>query len=112
MPTWRRIQDQKAGFVFDLSECLALLDWRYPGLLEPVTEGAMVTVSDYSGQHKGASHEAYSFLVTSYTEMDKWEPVRRAFRNRWLPDNRRISFKQLREPVRWRASFRSWMLRA
>src|ERR1700722_14685305 len=103
MPVWNRIQDQGSGFLYNLSDSLALLDWRYPGLLEPVTDGLMVIASDYSGQHKDASHEAYSFLVTTHHALDQWLPVLETFRTRWLPDRRRLSFKQLREPVRWRA---------
>ena len=61
----------------------------------------MIIVSDYSGQHKLASHEADSFLVTTDCALDEWQPVRLEFGNRWLPDGRRISFKQLSEPTRW-----------
>jgi hypothetical protein len=63
----------------------------------------MVVASDYSGQHKGATHEAYSFLVTTDRILFEWEPFRRTFRDRWLPDGRRISFKMLSEPLRRRA---------
>ena len=103
MAVWKRFNEQGAVFIYDLSESLALVDWRYPGTLETVTDGVMVIVSDYSGQHKRASHEAYSFLVTTGRALNDWLPIRREFRNRWLPDGRRISFKDLREPVRWRA---------
>lgn len=103
MPAWKRIQDPEAGYIHELSDSLALLDWRYPGLLQPVSDGIMVVASDYSGQHQGATHEAYSFLVTTDHALVEWEPIWRAFRNRWLPDGRRISFKRLGERVRWRA---------
>jgi hypothetical protein len=63
----------------------------------------MIIVSDYSGQHKIATHEAYSFLVTTDRALDEWQPTRLKFRNQWLPDGRRMSFKQLSEPRRWRA---------
>jgi len=63
----------------------------------------MVIASDYSGQHKGATHEAYSFLVTVDNALEAWLPLLDGFRRSWLPDNRRISFKKLNEPVRWRA---------
>jgi hypothetical protein len=103
VPTWRSIQDEGAGFLYSLSESLALVDWGYPKLLEPVTDGVMIIVSDYSGQHKIASHEAHSFLITTDRLLDRWQPVRLEFRNLWLPDGRRISYKQLSEPTRWRA---------
>ncbi len=63
----------------------------------------MIVASDYSGQHKEASHEAYSFLVTTDHALSDWLPSLQAFRQRWLPDGRRISFKKLNERVRWRA---------
>jgi hypothetical protein len=63
----------------------------------------MIVASDYSGQHKGASHEAYSFLVTTDEALKDWLPSLDTFRERWLPDGRRISFKKLNEPVRRRA---------
>jgi hypothetical protein len=72
-------------------------------LLVPVADGTMIVASDYSGQHKEASHEAYSFLVTVDQALKEWLPLLAAFRERWLPDNRRISFKKLNEPVRRRA---------
>ncbi|UYN97271.1 MAG: hypothetical protein KIT25_10190 [Enhydrobacter sp.] len=59
--------------------------------------------SDYSGQHQGATHEAYSFLVATQDQIVEWLPLRQRFRDQWLPDRRRISFKQLREPMRRRA---------
>jgi hypothetical protein len=63
----------------------------------------MVIASDYSGHHKGASHEAYSFLITTGAALDEWLPLLDQFRRQFLPDGRRLSFKQLREPVRKRA---------
>jgi hypothetical protein len=100
---WKRFSEKGAGFIFDLSESLALVDLRYPGTLESVSDGVMVIVSDYSGQHKLASHEAYSFLITTGRALNDWLPVCLEFRKRWLPDGRHLSFKELREPVRWRA---------
>lgn len=63
----------------------------------------MIVASDYSGQHRQASHEAYSFLVTSDQSLNEWLPSLGTFRDRWLPDGRRISFKKLNEPLRWRS---------
>ena len=103
MVTWKRIGDAEAGFIYSLSESLAIVEWRNPGLLQPVDSGLMVIASDYSGHHKGASHEAYSFLVTTDIELSEWLPILQTFRTRWLPDGRRLSFKRLGEPVRWRA---------
>jgi hypothetical protein len=72
-------------------------------LLVSVSNGEMVVASDYSGQHKEASHESYCFLVTNDQALINWLPILTEFRDQWLPDNRRMSFKKLKEPVRWRA---------
>jgi len=103
MVVWKRVTEQRAGYIFSLSDSISIVEWRYPGLLEPVDSGVMTLVSDYSGQHAGASHEAYSFLVTTDRYLQDWLPQLSEFRKRWLPDGRRLSFKQLREPLRRRA---------
>lgn len=103
MGVWHPLKDTQAGYVFSLSDSLAIVEAKYPDLLASVVDGTMVVASDYSGQHKEASHEAYSFLVTTDQALSEWLPLLSAFRKRWLPDNRRISFKKLNEPVRWRA---------
>lgn len=103
MKVWRPILDVHAGYLFSLSDALSIAQAKYPGMLASVTEGEMIIASDYSGQHKGATHEAYSFLVTTDLALNEWLPLLRDFRERCLPDGRRISFKKLNEPVRWRA---------
>lgn len=93
----------QAGYLFSLSDSLRIAEAEFPNMLVPVVDSAMIVASDYSGQHKEATHEAYSFLVTTERALNDWLPSLAEFRARWLPDNRRISFKKLNEPVRWRA---------
>lgn len=82
---------------------MQIIEAKDSRLLWPVDHGRQVIVSDYSGQHRQATHEVYSFLVTTDYELEGWLPLREEFRASWLPDGRRISFKQLREPLRKRA---------
>lgn len=103
MSVWNPLTDARAGYLFSLSESLSIAEARHPNLLAPVTDGRLIIASDYSGQHKSASHEAYSFLVTTDHALEAWLPSLVTFRRRWLPDNRRVSFKKLNERVRWRA---------
>lgn len=103
MAVWKRIREQKSGFIYDISDSMSLLDWRYPGIFTPVSKGVMVTGSDYSGQHRDATHEAYSFIVTTDRDLVDWVPKLAAFRSHWLPDGRRISFKKLNKQALWRA---------
>lgn len=103
MSVWHPLTDIQAGYLFSLSDSLRIVEAQNSNLLVPVTNGPMVVASDYSGQHKEATHEAYSFLVTTNRALSDWLPSLSEFRRLWLPDNRRISFKKLNEPVRWRA---------
>jgi len=103
MSVWHPLVDPQVGYLFSLSDSLRIVEANTPGFLVPVTEGTMIVASDYSGQHKEATHEAYSFLITTEPVLHDWLPSLRAFRAKWLPDNRRISFKKLNEPLRWRA---------
>ena len=72
-------------------------------LLTDVSDSSMIIASDYSGQHKRASHEAYAFLVTTERSLHEWLPELTEFRQQWLPDNRRIAFKNVNEKLRWGA---------
>ncbi|GFZ79485.1 hypothetical protein GCM10011497_04610 [Elstera cyanobacteriorum] len=103
MAVWKHIIDRRSGYLFNLSESLRIAENQYHDMLASVDSGAMIIASDYSGQHKEASHEAYSFLVTTDEALREWLPSLIEFRKQWLPDGRRISYKKLNEPVRWRA---------
>ncbi len=103
MQVWTRIENREAGFAFSLSEAMSILAWRFPDFLQSVRHGTLVITSDYSGQHRQASHEAYSFLITTDSELRNWMSEQAQFRSKWLPDGRRMSFKRLQDGVRSRA---------
>ncbi|MBN9601107.1 MAG: hypothetical protein J0G28_15725 [Afipia sp.] len=103
MSVWQAFDAPSAGYANLLSSAIEITQRKFNDLLWPVDEGLQVIVSDYSGQHRQATYEVYSFLITTWGALQDWLPLREAFRTQWLPDKRRISFKQLREPVRRRA---------
>lgn len=103
MTVWRHFDVPESGYVNLLSATIQNSNERQSDLLWPVNRGLQVVFSDYSGQHREATHEVYSFLITSWEALMEWLPLREGFRAHWLPDKRRISFKQLREPMRRRA---------
>lgn len=103
MTVWRHFNVPESGYCYLISTAIQRASERFPDLLWSVDRGSQVVFSDYSGQHKEATHEVYSFLITTRETLVKWLPLRDTFRSRWLPDGRRISFKQLREPMRRRA---------
>lgn len=103
MRVWCAIKKPSFGFLDNLSDGIALIEQRNPGLLAAVDDSAMWISSDYSGQHESASCEAYAFLVTTARALRAWNRRRITFRQKYLPDGRRLSFKKLKEPVRRRA---------
>jgi hypothetical protein len=100
---WRPLTSHSGGYESLLSTALQIVNERDPDLLWPVDAGIQILVSDYSGQHRQATHDVYSFLITTWDVLQAWLPLRGEFRARWLTDGRRLSFKQLREPLRRQA---------
>lgn len=103
MTVWKHIETPQAGFLNNLSESVSILEAKEQNVLTDLTGEEMWITSDYSGQHAGASHESYCFLLASPHSISHWDLARVAMRTRWLPDGRRMAFKKLREPVRKRA---------
>jgi len=103
MPVWNPISDKRAGYLYHLSDAIRVVETEHADLLTCVRGGNLILASDYSGQHKTATHEAYSFVVTNENYLSNWLPIREKFRATYLPDGRTISFKKLNEKVRWNA---------
>lgn len=103
MAIWNKVIDEYSGYLINLSDALCGIQENIPNLLNPVNDSEMIIASDYSGQHKGAKFEAYSFLITTKKAVSIWLPLLDEFRENNMPDNRRFSFKNLNENVRRRA---------
>jgi hypothetical protein len=73
----------------ELTEPHALPDLR--------TAPTLLLCSDYSGHHKAAAYEAYSFLLADLVRCSHWNDLRNEVRTRFLRDRRQISFKQLND---------------
>lgn len=103
MSVWNSFDVPEAGYVNLINDAIVAVERRTPTLFTRVDTGLQILASDYSGQHRGSTHDVYSFVVTTSNYLQDWLPLRDDFRRRWLPDGRRLSFKQLREPLRRRA---------
>jgi hypothetical protein len=62
-----------------------------------------LVASDYSGAHRNSDYLVYAFLVADADASRGWPPIRTAVRAEYLPDGRRMSFKQLNDAQRQRA---------
>ena len=103
MQTWQPTSAEESGYFWALSDAISIVESKFPSMLVPVRDGELCIFSDYSGQHKGAQFEAYSYLLVTEAEVQAWLPLRDAWRQNYLPDGRRLSFKKLRENSRNRA---------
>jgi hypothetical protein len=61
---------------------------------------SLILTSDYSGQHKTATHESFSFLVAGMESCAQWNEERQRVRDTFLTDNRRMSYKALNDRQR------------
>ncbi len=68
----------------------------------PFNSNRLLIASDYSGEHHGASHLVYCYLVVG-GGMKEWLSAIRSTRNCLLPDGRRMAYKRLNDPLRQRA---------
>lgn len=60
---------------------------------------SLMCFSDYSGEEKEANYYVYSFIIFRTDNLISWNEKRIELRNKLLPDNRRISYKNYRDKV-------------
>ena len=64
----------------------------------PALDGESIYVaSDYSGAHKNSQYEVLSVLYCDIQHSREWLLIQRGFREQFLPDGRRMSFKGLND---------------
>lgn len=101
---WRPLQRSDLGFLNTLSDVLASTEKRYPGSF-PQLHGAecLFVASDYGGEHHEASYQTIAFLIADIADLAMWQLERERIRRTFLPDGRRMAFKNLNDRVRRRA---------
>ena len=69
---WLATAPLESGYAYMLSSAMQIVDEYHADLLWPVGEGLQVIASDYSGQHRRATHEVYSFIVMTWDTLQNW----------------------------------------
>ena len=69
------------------------------------TGAVMLVASDYGGQHNTAKYESLSFVFANLEESGAWNYRREELRSEFLPDGRRMSYKNLNDTKRREALF-------
>lgn len=65
--------------------------------------GHIMSASDYSGTHSGSKYWVFSGLYVAEQQSHEWPHSRRAWREKYLPDGRRFSYKTLNDGMRSKA---------
>ncbi|MBS1792020.1 MAG: hypothetical protein JST85_30215 [Acidobacteria bacterium] len=60
----------------------------------------ILIASDYSGSHISSKYQVISALYVDLNTIQQWETNRKAIRQQFLPDGRRLSFKALNDKKR------------
>jgi hypothetical protein len=84
-----------------VNQLVRALDVAQPEALPRLREPQrLIVASDYGGQHASSQFEALAFLIADAGRLGAWLDARQRFRENWLPDVRRMSFKSLNDRLR------------
>jgi hypothetical protein len=96
---WKALTDKNLGLTKQLGQVFLEAPFSSPSM-RGMQIGAF---SDYGGSHHGSSYEVYSILVADMRALGEWELHRSATRDQLLRDNRRMSYKGLKDRLKAQA---------
>ena len=98
----RRIMDENAGFVKDVSDIIAVEALKNPSLIPDLSgDQTLFLFSDYSRVR--GRYKTYSFFVLGRSGADSFNAARKVLRRDFGLGDRRMSFKGLNDRVKLRA---------
>jgi hypothetical protein len=98
---WRKQNLSQRSVFGILDSSISDLLAKHPNSLPDLRSAdTIVVTSDYSGEHEYATHEVLSFLIADLSSFDYWDILRTEVRRSFLRDNRRMSFKDMRDKRR------------
>lgn len=98
----RRLQNENAGFINDVSDIIATEAWKNPTLIPDLSKDKTLFVfSDYSRVQ--GKYKTYSFLVIGRSSADYFNGVRKILRDDFNLKNRRMSYKGLNDKIKLKA---------
>jgi hypothetical protein len=96
MDNFRKLNDEDAGFINDISNIIAIEKWKNPFLIPNLsTEKSIFVFSDYSFVQ--GNYKTYSFMIIGRTGADYFNGIRKRLRKDFFLDNRRMSYKGLND---------------
>lgn len=98
----RRILDDNAGFMKDVSDVIAIEAWKDPSLIPDLSsDETLFLFADYS-RGRGR-YKTYSFLLMPQSGVDAFDTERKRLREDFGLGNRRMSFKGLNDGIKLKA---------
>lgn len=99
-----KLKDTPEGAMSSLNSILYRIETEDGRALTNLRGGqTLIVISDYSGQHSDANFETLSFLIADLQKCAAWEQIRKRWRQKYLPDGRRMAFKSLSDGTKERA---------
>src|SRR5438270_3086988 len=99
---WQTISNENLGILTRMDAVFWEVQKRSSKVFDDYSGPGLFLASDYSGHHRSAKYEAYSFVITTPVWWRAWERNRRYVRQSLLL-NRRLSFKSLNDQKQWEA---------
>jgi hypothetical protein len=94
----RRLQNESAGFIKDVSDIIATEAWKNPSLIPDLSKDKTLFVfSDYSRVQ--GKYKTYSFLAIGRSGADHFNGARKILRDDFHLKKRRMSYKGLNDGV-------------
>lgn len=98
----RRLQNESAGFINDVSNIIAAELWKNPALIPDLSKDKTLFVfSDYSRVQ--GEYKTYTFLLVGRSSADYFNGIRKILREDFNLKNRRISYKGLNDKIKLKA---------
>ena len=98
---WNHLSNPILGPMLAVNNMMVSLETINPRALPNIRKGEMIFIgSDYSGEQKNSRYYAISIIFTVLENIDTWENERGKLREKYLPDGRRISYKNLGDKLR------------
>lgn len=101
---WQTLNNPNFGFMNTFSQSIYKSETQDKYLLPDIRRGSIIFVaSDYSGENDLADYQSLSFLFADLEGCAIWEKRRQQLRQQFLPQGRRMAFKNLNDKHRKRA---------
>jgi len=103
---WKYSDRPDLGLMNLVNSMVRGLDVLNNSALPNLRRASMVLIgSDYSGQHATSVYECFAFVFADIQHCRRWEESRREIRKKILGDERRISYKTLKDKKRSNALY-------